>query len=171
MLAVPLLVCLPLPGDSDTASPEAHLKAAFLYNFTSFVSWPDTAQAGDGFTLCVLGEDPFGELLDALAGRAVMDTRLVVRRLHNTKQLEECRLVFFGGTGTARTQAALARLAGLPVLTVSDARGFTGLGGIIESTTSADSVGCAINNAAAEAAGLGISSKLINLADQVSHGD
>ena len=171
LLAALLLLCLPLPGGSDTASPELRLMAAYLYNFTSFVSWPDGAQAGDGFTLCVLGEDPFGKLLDGLAGRAVKDTRLVVRRLHGPEQLDQCRLVFFGVTGTARTQAALARLAGLPVLTVSDVRGFTRLGGIIEFTTGAERVGFAINNAAAEAAGLGISSKLLNLASPVRQED
>ena len=51
------------PGALGQTKPNAYqVEAAYLYNFGRFVEWPArgaTAQ-GSSFTICVLGEDPFG---------------------------------------------------------------------------------------------------------------
>jgi len=41
---------------------EYQVKATYLYNFGRFVKWPETVPAGkgDSFSVCVLGQDPFG---------------------------------------------------------------------------------------------------------------
>src|SRR5690348_4279341 len=62
-----LFVCLVI--FSGVAFPdrpsEYQVKAAYLYNFGKFVSWPADATAISEFDVCVLGTDPFGPLLDA----------------------------------------------------------------------------------------------------------
>src|ERR1700689_1427913 len=47
-------------------SREYQIKAAFLFNFAQFVEWPATTytNAGQPFTIGVLGEDPFGPALE-----------------------------------------------------------------------------------------------------------
>ncbi|MGD2138457.1 MAG: YfiR family protein, partial [Gammaproteobacteria bacterium] len=54
VLAATLLACLPAFSDgAGQPSTEYRIKAAFLYNFTSFVTWPDDTANASGFTLCV----------------------------------------------------------------------------------------------------------------------
>jgi hypothetical protein len=164
-LAAALLVCMPaFSGIAGQPSTEYRIKAAFLYNFTSFVTWPDNLAGESEFTLCVFGDDPFGELLDKLAGKSVRDTQLAVRRLESLALLDQCELVFISEMPNDQLGAALALLHGLPVLTVSDIRGFTELGGIIEFRIIDNKVRFDINIDAAESTGLSISSKLLSLA-------
>src|SRR5436309_14054533 len=48
----------------DSKATEFQLKAAYLYNFGQFVVWPEKETTGV-FRLCVLGQDPFGAVLDS----------------------------------------------------------------------------------------------------------
>jgi YfiR/HmsC-like len=45
---------------------EYQVKAAFLFNFTKFVEWPQQAfkNASDPMSICVLGSNPFGNSLE-----------------------------------------------------------------------------------------------------------
>jgi len=171
-LAATLLACMPafsrMAGQPAT---EYRIKAAFLYNFTSFVTWPEDRAGTPGFTLCVLGDDPFGDLLDKLAGKPVNGKQLVVRRLGSLALLDQCQLVFVSEASTDQIGDALALLRELPVLTVSDIRGFTELGGIIEFRIIANKVRFDINLDAAESSGLTISSKLLSLATRFRRND
>jgi hypothetical protein len=171
-LVAALLACMPaFSGVTGQPSTEYRIKAAFLYNFTSFVTWPEDPADGAGFTLCVLGDDPFGNLLDKLAGKSVNGRQLVIRRLGSLALLDQCKLVFISVASNDQTGDALALLHELPVLTVSDIRGFTELGGIIEFRVIANKVRFDINLSAAEAAGLTISSKLLSLATRFRRKD
>lgn len=164
-VATTLLISMPaFSGIADQPSTEYRIKAAFLYNFTSFVTWPEDLAGESEFTLCVFGNDPFGNLLDKLAGKSVKHTQLVVRRLQSMALLDQCRLVFISEMPNDQLGAALALLHDLPVLTVSDIHGFTELGGIIEFRIIENKVRFDININAAESSGLSISSKLLSLA-------
>jgi hypothetical protein len=172
VLAATLLACLPAFSDgAGQPSTEYRIKAAFLYNFTSFVTWPDDTANASGFTLCVLGEDPFGNLLDKLSGKQVNGAPLVIRRLKNLARLDQCKLVFISTASGNQVGDALGMLHELPVLTVSDVRGFANLGGIIEFRIIANKVRFDINVNAAESAGLIISSKLLSLATRFRRND
>lgn len=172
VLAAALLFCMPAySGFAGQPSTEYRIKAAFLYNFTSFVTWPEEFAGRTGFTLCVFGDDPFGNLLDKLAGKSVNNMKLVIRRLESLALLDQCQLVFISETSTDQLDAAIALLHGLPVLTVSDMHGFTETGGIIEFRVIENKVRFDINLDAAESAGLTISSKLLSLATRFRQKD
>ena len=146
---------------------EYQVKTAFLYNFSRFVTWPQaTLQDRTEFTLCVTGTDRFGTQLDDLAGKAVHDKTLVVRHLSSLAMIDNCQLVYIGEN--AKLGEILLLLAGQPVLTVSDAAGFIEEGGIIQFMLIQNKVRFRINTAAANAAGLNISSKLLTLAISVT---
>jgi flavin-binding protein dodecin len=171
-LVTTLLACMPaFSGIAGQPSTEYRIKAAFLYNFTSFVTWPDDKSGEAGFVLCVLGNDPFGNLLDKLAGKSVNGRQLVIRRLDSLALVDQCKLVFISEAASDRIGDALMLLHELPVLTVSDTRGFTELGGIIEFRIIANKVRFDINLKAAESAGLNISSKLLSLATRFRQKD
>src|SRR6185295_16921977 len=66
-LAACLLGVLAAAG---AAEPEYAVKAAYLVKFPFFVEWPASAFASPTapLVLCVIGDDPFGSLLDEAAG-------------------------------------------------------------------------------------------------------
>jgi len=148
----------------DMAAPEYRIKAAFLYNFARFVSWPDSATGNNGFSLCVLGTDPFGELVDSLAGKPVHNQELVIRRLHDLAPEENCQLVYISNENMIDLDTTLSLLKDQPVLTVSDMDDFITRGGIIRLRLVDKKVRFDINIDAANTAGLTISSKLLSLA-------
>lgn len=161
-----LLLSAPVMAD-ETRLSESQVKTAFLYNFSRFVTWPQTAlQDRTEFVLCVIGTDPFGTQLDNLTGKAVQDKTLVVRR-HSSLALEDdCQLVYM--SKNAELGAILLLLREQPVLTVSDAAGFIEQGGIIQFIVIENKVRFRINAGAAKSAGLNISSKLLSLAASVT---
>lgn len=172
VLAAMLLACQPaFSGAAAQPSTEYRIKAAFLYNFTRFVTWPANPAGESGFTLCVLGDDPFGNLLDTLAGKSVNNMPLEVRHPGNLALLEQCKLVFISEAAIGQIGDAVELLHELPVLTVSDVRGFTELGGIIEFRIISNKVRFDINLSAAKSSGLSISSKLLSLATRFRQGD
>ena len=72
------------PQARAQSSLEYEIKAAYLVKFAPFIEWPDTAfsSAGAPLTICVVGPDPFGALLDrAAAGVRDGDRPVIIRRL------------------------------------------------------------------------------------------
>ena len=55
-----------------SVSKEYQVKAAFLLNFTDFVTWSEDVQKGDKSSLVigVLGKNPFGSYLDEITKTA-----------------------------------------------------------------------------------------------------
>ncbi len=154
-----------------STSVEYRIKAAMLYNFTRFIQWPAGGQNAAGqMAVCVLGQDPFGEALDAVAGKQTQGKVLVVRRVGGPDDLAGCQVVFVSASESARAGSILRRLADLPLLTVSDMQGFTQMGGMIGFTLLQNKVRFGINLEAARRAGLSISSKLLRLAVDVEEG-
>src|SRR2546425_10399066 len=82
-----VLACrLVLPAAASAAPskefPEYELKAAYIFNFAKFVTWPSNAftQAGSPMTVGILGDDPFGEhLANALADKTVSGRKLLIK--------------------------------------------------------------------------------------------
>lgn len=166
LLIVLLATLGPGLGDARTADDvEYPIKAALLYRFAQFTEWPASALAGhDQLTLCVLGEDPFGGLLDGIAGNSVQQRKLAVQRIADPQQLNQCHIVFVGATKPDTLSHAIKRSRQLNVLTVADAKGFAAAGGMIQFVIVDNRVQFEINSAAADKAGLKLSSHLLKLA-------
>jgi hypothetical protein len=70
-------------GQQAKAS-EYEVKAVYLYNFAKFVDWQVNAtKSKEGpFTICVLGKDPFGSVLDAtVADESIGGKRVIAKRI------------------------------------------------------------------------------------------
>lgn len=142
---------------------ENRLKAAFIYNFTQFIEWPDSA-AGDALNICVLGNATFARELGTINGKQAHGKPIVVIPLVDDTNLGQCHVLFARVTNPAYRASLLKRLAAQPVLTVSDSSGFAGAGGIVQFFLDNNRVRFAINKEAADHAGLEVSSKLLSLA-------
>ena len=164
-------------GGLATASENAGLaeyqvKAAFLYNFTKFTDWPDSAfaSADAPIIIGIVGVDPFGKTLDDLAnGEIVRGHPLVIKRLHAGDDLRTCHVLFIGRVEKNQLPTLLQNLKASPVLTVSDSPDFADQGGMVNFVLVQEKVKLEINQVSAEQAGLKISAKLLRLARIVNY--
>lgn len=144
---------------ANAAEPlEYSVKAAYLAKFAIYVDWPPASFSAPGapITLCVVGEDPFGNLLDeAVAGQTVQGRSLVVKRLKTMSRESGCHVAYYAG------EPKMESLKGIPVLVVTDAQGGAG---IINFVLRDNRVRFTVDDETAAQHGLGISSKLLNVA-------
>jgi hypothetical protein len=167
MLVVLLLLCSPVSVPADEhLQAEYQVKAAFLYNFARFTSWPE--HESSVFGLCVLGDDPFSEALDALTGKTVHNETLAITRINDPTELAGCELVYISTSYSEELDKVLALLREQSILTVSDIDAFIDHGGIIGFRIIDNKIRFEINTSAAARAGLSISSRLLSLATRVS---
>jgi hypothetical protein len=146
-------------------APEPEVKAAFLYNFTKLVTWPQEAFTNKSAPLVigVLGKDPFGKQLDdMLAGRSVGSRKVIAVRFKPTDALTNCHVLFISESERRRLDFIFAELRGKPILTVGDSRGFAEQG-MIELVKTNGTINLNINLTAANRAGLSLSSHLTRL--------
>jgi uncharacterized protein DUF4154 len=149
---------------------EYQVKAAYLFNFGRFVKWPTAPTAGkDGsFTVCVLGQDPFGAILDStLAGEDLDGKRVVTRRISKPQDAGTCRILFISSEEGTHLKEILSALDEEGVLTVSDMPDFSRRGGMIQFFMDGNRIRFEINLASAQNARLTLSSELLKVAAAV----
>lgn len=154
-------------SQTDGEADESHVKAAFLYKFTGYVDWPDSAfgSVDVPFIMGVLGSDALlNELLQLTAGRKVHERRIVVRKLAPGDALSSLHLLFVGRTETLH--AELPR----PVLVVTESDGAMPRGSMINFVLVDRHVRFEIALPSVEKAGLRMSSRLLAVAQKVYQG-
>jgi hypothetical protein len=171
--AFALAVAVTAQGVPATAPPppaaEHELKAAFLFQFTRFVEWPEEAFASPDapFVLCVIGPDPFGGALGALESRAYRSHRIVARNVRSASDARACHLAYFSVPPGAETREILAAMRDVPVLTVSSQERFAASGGMVGFVSADGRVRFAVNVDATRRARLRMSAKILEVAAQV----
>jgi len=156
-----------MPAHAQGGTLEYAVKATYLYKFLPFVDWPARAFAAPAspFEVCIAGDDPFREVLDAaVANQRVNDRRIVVRRLMLVEGPAGCHILFVGSANPRAVTTALQGTSGLPVLTVTDGAREPGAKGMVNFVVQANRVRFEIDDLAAAASGLAVSSKLLSLA-------
>jgi hypothetical protein len=156
-----------LAWGQSTRTTGYEVKTAFLFNFAKFIDWPASSFANpqSPFAICLLGQDPFGNVLDdGLQGKRIADRPLVVRRLNNVIEARRCQMVFVSASEHAHLAEIFASLQGANVLLVGETTDFAVFGGTIEFTLEDNHMRFTINIDAANRSGLTISSKLLALA-------
>lgn len=156
-------------GAALTQSLETSVKANFLARFAGFVQWPEGAlRAGTApITVCVVGHDPFGAVLDdALADQTVHGRRLTARRIDRIAPDSGCHIAYLGGSSAQSVADGVAAVAGQGVLTVTDeARGTSR--GVIHFALFQNRVRFHVDNRLARRGRLDVSSRLLALAISV----
>jgi uncharacterized protein DUF4154 len=158
------------PSLAQSKKPtDYQVKAVYLYNFGRFVEWPDKLGSNqDPFTICVLGRDPFGPTLDStLAGETIAGRRVVAKRIAAPEDAARCRILFMGSIESGPLRHAIAILKNQGILTVSDLPQFADHGGMIQFVAEDNKVRFSVNLAAAQEAGLSLSSELLKVATAV----
>ncbi len=170
---VTLVAVLVLANASQAAAQtaaEPALKAAFLYNFAKFAEWP-ALPSGAPIVVCVVGDDGIAAALgETVRGQNISGHTLAVSLPQDSATWRVCHLLFIADAETRRSAGGLGAIKTLPVLTVSDGKGFSQTAGIIELYVEGDRMRFAINVDAAERSGLRLSSRLLGLAKVVRNG-
>ncbi len=145
---------------------ELLFKAAFIYNFAKFTTWPDDAwqRQPDTITLCTVGNDSLTPGLNKLSGRVIRDRTLKVIRLPD-KINNQCHIIYIGQTHHQRYKRLITQTRDKAILSISQIPGFAENGGIIELHRRGGQTSISVNLDSANNAGITLSSRLLILAD------
>ena len=147
---------------------EYEVKAAFLYNFGKFVTWPPAGLSRNEFRICILGQDPFGATLDSIiAGETVEGRTVTVRRISTPSDSSSCQIVFISLSEDKRLKGILDVVGKTSALTVSEIPQFTQRGGMIGFILDGSKVRFEVNLTPGDGAGLMFSSELLRVAASV----
>ncbi len=163
-----LLLLLAADLQARERPDEYSVKAVYLYKIGLFVRWPDTAfvDSTGSLVVGVIGRDPFGKKLDqALLGKKLAGRRVELRRFKSPADLKTCHILFFGELDGSQVRAALDSVRGQPTLTVGESETFLAIGGGLSFLVRNEKIRFRVNSEATRSAGLGISSKLLQLSD------
>lgn len=149
---------------AGTAVADREGEAALVENLAKFVTWPAVSLPYPHSPLVVgiVGDDLFGPGLERciVRGRRVH----VVHLPWDGAALRGCHILVIGASEAIHLPQILQAVAGAPVLTVAGFEPFAKEGGHVEWQRDGVRLRFEINEAAAEASGLRISSKLLTLA-------
>ena len=162
-LALGALGATPAQAQAQSDRLALAVKATFLVKFGAYVGWPAAALAdGAPLTICTIGDSqPLDGLLDAAAkGQGVGGHVVVVRHLAAVDRGSGCQIVWLGD-GQANVMPADA-----PMLTVTD-HADAAHRGMVDFEIVDGRVRFSVDQDAAMAAGLTVSSKLLQIAVSV----
>lgn len=143
---------------------EYQVKAAYIYNFTKFIEWPQ-AIVTPAFTICILGDDPFESAIDRLtAGKTAYGHPIQVRRPKNEAETKQCQMVFVGAADRSKAVKLIEVTQGSPVFTVGESQEFLRIGGMVILSMEGNLVKVTVNKAPTESAGFKVSANLMTLA-------
>jgi hypothetical protein len=165
---------------AESSSVEYKIKAGYLYNFTKFVTWPE--DNSDTFNICILGDDPFGALLNPIEKRTASGRPIRLIRLHNLtalkngagdnlNKLQNCHILF---SNSSVNHSVFKNAQVLQVinnaLTVGEGEMFAVHGGMIGFVNRQGKIKLQINLTVIKQSGLKVSAKLLEVAELVEEG-
>ena len=166
LLAIATCV-LALPGRIVLAQDvtEPALKAAFIYNFARFTTWPADAPTSDSFVICVLNDSAVAEALQrAVTGKLLTERPIQVTAVAAGAPKRACRVLYMAGLPVKQAADVITELHEAPVLTISSMDGFASAGGMTQFFFEHGQLRFRIHLESAKRAGLQISSRLLIMA-------
>jgi hypothetical protein len=154
---------------AQEVNQEYQLKAAFLVNFSRFITWPEQAFSPEQpeITFCIAGKNPFGTTLDVVENKKVNGRNIKVLYVDSLQKLPQCHLLFVSKSEYNNLGSFLSRISKNPVVTVSDIPRFVDAGGSIEFVIKEDRLSFIINNSDLKQRGIQASASMLDLATSV----
>ena len=162
-----------LGAAEDPGALEQRVKAAFLYQFASYVEWPGQAfaQADTPVTIAVMSADMLAaELKQLVTGRSVGGRPVLVRQVKPGESLAGVHILFIGSSESGRLAQLAQSPKPRPMLTVTESDGALTQGSMINFVIVDRRVRFEVGLDSAEKNGLRLSSRLLAVAQQVKTG-
>ncbi len=166
-----LLLPFGLRAADAPATLEYKVKAGYLFNFAKFIEWPAGAYAAvdSPFVIGVLdGADALAAMQTVLAGKLVDGHPVQVRAVAADQIGKDLQLLFVSRTGGKTPEELQQDLGPAATLVVGETDEFAERGGMIGFIREKETVRFNLNLERAADAGLKVSSKLSNVAKQVT---
>jgi hypothetical protein len=140
---------------------EYKVKAGYLYNFTKFIIWPE--DSSETFNLCIVGEDPFGDLIDPIEQRSASGRPIKLFRLNSLNNEQHCHILFI--SASIKDMPDIKELNN--TLTVGESAEFALQNGMIGFINRDGKIKLQINLKLLQQSGLKISAKLLEVSELV----
>lgn len=143
-------------------------KAAFIYNFTKFIEWPENQSAGE-FQIAVLKDCPIIAPLEQIAAsKRVNERKISVSVLKSEELPGNCHILFIPSSiGSDRLTEVLKYYSGKQTLIITEKKGMLSKGSSINFLIEDQKIRFEINRKSIEKAQLNVSSQLLKLAKSV----
>jgi hypothetical protein len=151
-----------LPCASAQQRDERAVRAAYVFNLTKYVQWPqETSELIIGF----IGSPTTGEKLrELLEGKTSESRSIHVALFPSEEELQKCSILYLTDTPSRKLRAALDKPASRGILTVGESDLFVREGGMVGLVKVGDQIQIQVNLEAMQQAGVKISSRLLNVA-------
>ena len=150
-------------------SQDAMFKALFIYNFTKYVEWPETATAHQNFVITILGNpEIFNELNKITKTKKVGLQDIVVKKTNSLQKISGSHILFLSQGKSALLNEVLDLTTGLPIIIVTDNPGMAKKGADINFITIDGKQRFEINEQSMSDRGLKMSAELTNLGIMVN---
>lgn len=110
------LQALPLRAELKTHQ----IKAAYLYQISKFVFWPDHRKQVDAFQVCQLGPDLYEGTLQKMTGRTVFKKPVQIINISTLTEASACHLLILSSPNKVDAKKLRLWLADNQVLTIAD---------------------------------------------------
>ena len=111
------------------------LKAVYLEKFSRFVTWPEECMMNDinqPFIISIIGETKLTENLHLVySQQEISNKRVIIRVIKDLKEIEGSHILFIAESEKKNIQKLQQITNGLPILTVSETKGFSEKGILI----------------------------------------
>ena len=141
-----------------------NIKSVYIYNFLSFIQWPEYKISSDEYRLCALADQSLIDKLTAVVQDEKMNGRsLVVVPYRHIFEAENCHLMYLQDSAVVASESLLD-FDQPGTLLIGDADGFVSKGmGMIGFETRGRKVRVAMNLTRLQEAGFKVSSKLLRV--------
>lgn len=157
-----------LPVNVIAQISEYDVKAVYLERFARFVEWPEKSAVSDSsqpFILGVIGENPFGSILEQIYSKQkIKDKKVEIRYISDTNEIPGCHLLFISKSKEKALSKILSFTGEKPVLTIGDTKGFADKGVLINLYIDKNKVRFEVNEEAVKKSGLSMSYHLLQVA-------
>ena len=152
-------------AQTEGASAEYLVKAAFIYNIAKFVEWPGAGSPDNRnpIALCVVGNS-FGPAINSVEGKQVRGRALTIKQDPSISEAKDCQLLFISEARLAERAAFLAAVKDRPALTLCDTPRCAEQGFMVNLQLTDNKVGLEINANAVQRSPIKISAQLMKLA-------
>ena len=165
-----ILICsFLLPKNTIAQVSEYDVKAIFLMKITQYIEWPhiDTIDESKPFVIAVLGDNPFGTVLDDvfLSGeRKIKNRKVKVYYFDEIEKIDNCNILFISRSEENKLNEILSSIKDKPILSVGDAKNFGEKGVHINFYLVKNKTKFELNESSVDAAGFGVDFHLRNIA-------
>lgn len=153
---------------AEIVAPEHQVKAAYIFKFGVFVTWPENAFANPSapFVIGVIGNEPVARVLqDISKNQTIHGRKIEMRRMRAADDFTELQVVFVGKGQNAK--GILNRIGAASVLTIGEEAGFAESGGMLNLILEDERMLFDANSGAISKTKLEVTSKVLRLARRI----